>query len=288
MFSHPNPCSIVEFRGLPLSKKEKPDYAIRKVIQALNILEQFHGDVEELSLTELSKRLAMKEESVGQLLATLKSRSYIEQNKATAGYRLGFKNLKLANTAIRQMDLYRVSHPVLASIAGECGETTAVAVLKKFFVLELDAVHSEHLVQVVPRVGMHLPVHCTAAGKMLIASETDESVARLLKGMALERYTRNTLTCIEELRSQLRQIAEEGYAVDDEELNLDVRGVATPIRNYDGRVVGAVVINGPSCRIDLHRLVGELIPLVQRGAREISARLGFHPLEPQRPYNTSL
>jgi DNA-binding IclR family transcriptional regulator len=68
-------------------------------------------------------------------------------------------------------------------------------------------------------------------------------------GAEMERYTRNTLTCVEELRLQLCRIVENGYAVDDEELNEDVRGVAAPIRNYAGQVLGAVVITGPSFRV---------------------------------------
>jgi len=266
----------------PHAKKEKTDYIIHKVMQALNILEQFHDDVDELSLTELSKRLALNEGSVQMLLATLKSRNYIEQNGSTKNYRLGFKNLELAQTVLRQTDLYRVSHPVLAATAAECGETTAVAVLRKSQVIELDAVQSEHPVRVVPRVGVHLPVHCTSAGKVLIARETDEALERIFKGVELTPYTGKTVTSLEELKRQLRLAAVSGYAVDDEELDRDVRSVAAAIRDYAGKVVGAVVITGPSCRISLERLTDELLPLVQRGAREISAKIGFHDAELER------
>jgi len=288
MTSCQNPDCAGEVRSLQPGKKEKTDYIIQKVIQALNILEQFHDEVDELSLTEMSRRLAMPEGSVDLLLATLTSRDYIEQDRSSKGYRLGFKNLELAQTVLRQTGLYRISHPVLASLAGACGETSAIAVLKKTHVIELDAVQSEHPVQVVPRVGVHLPVYCTAAGKVLIAAETDEELELRFKGVKLESYTPNTVICAEELKLQLRRVVEAGYAVDDEELDRDVRAVAAAIRDYAGRVVGVVVITGPSCRISLERLAGELIPLVQRGASEISARLGFHeqPHPPAAPPGT--
>ena len=282
MINYQNPYGALE-PGVQPVKKEKTDYIIHKVIQALNILEQFHDEVDELSPAELSRRLALNEGSVNLLLATLKSRNYIEQNGATKNFRLGIKNLELAQTVLRQTDLYRVSHPVLASLAGECGETSAVSVLRKSHVIELDAVQSEHPVQVIPRVGVHLPVHCTAAGKMLIAHGTHEALDGLLNGGALQGYTPNTVTCAGELRLQLLRIVEKGYAVDDEELDRDVRSVAAAIRDYGGRVVGAVVITGPSCRIGLDRLADELIPLVQRGAREISARLGYQEADQPPP-----
>lgn len=264
------------------AKKEKANYIIQKVVQALDLLEQFHDEVDELGLTELSKRLSLNQSSVAMLLATLKSHNYLEQNKSTGNYRLGFKNLELAQNVLRKIDLYRVAHPVLASISAECGEIAAIAVLSKFHVIELDAIPSDHPVQVVSRVGVHLPVHCTAAGKMLIALKTPLELENLLLGMELSTHTRNTVTCAGALKLKLGEIAQIGYAIDDEELDRDVRSVAAAIRDYAGLVVGAVVITGPSCRISLERLTGEMANLVQEGARQISARLGFHEADPKR------
>lgn len=257
-------------------KKDKTEYIIHKVILALDILEQFHDDVDELTLGELSKRVGMTESSLGLMLPTLMSRNYIEQDKISKRYRLGYKNLELAQAVLRQTDLYRVSHPVLASMSHQCGENCSVAVLRKSHVIELDSVQSDHPVQVVRRVGVHLPVHCTAAGKMLISFESEEALELISERGGLDRFTPNTLTGVDELKEQLGRILEQGYAVDDEELDPYVRGVAAAIRDYSGRVVGAVVINGPSCRVDRNRIDKELIPLVRNGAREISLKLGYN------------
>lgn len=255
--------------------KKKADYIIVKVIQALNVLEQFHDDVDELSLTELSHRLDMHEGSLIPMLATLKGRHYLEHNGATNKFRLGLNTLQLAQTVVRQTDLYRVSHPVLSAVSHECGETASVAVLRKAQVIELDAVLSEHPVRVVTRVGVHLPVHCTAPGKALIATLPMQVLEAMLTADPLRRYTEKTLTRPAELLSVLAGIARTGYAVDDEELDSDVRSVAAVIRDYCGQVVGALVVTGPSCRLTLERIEKELVPLVKRGAEEISGRLGF-------------
>jgi DNA-binding IclR family transcriptional regulator len=292
MMSYQNPYSEAVAPSLTPAKREKTDYIINKVIQALDILEQFHDEVDELSLVELSKRLSLNETALRMLIATLKSRYYIEQNSSTNNYRLGFKNLELAQTVLRQTDLYRVSHPVLASVAALCGENTAVAVLRKRHVIELDAIQSEHPVQVVSRVGEHLPVHCTAAGKLLIACQTPELLERLLSESELKGYTRNTITCPDRLRLALRAVVGQGHAVDDGEHDQEVRAVAAPIHDFAGAVVGALVVTGPSCRISLERINEELAELVRNGAGEISARLGFHlgerqpaetPAAPKRP-----
>ena len=92
-----------------MAKKEKSEYLIQAVSHALDLLEQFHGETDELGVTELSKRLKLHKNNVFRLLATLESRGYIEQNRVTENYRLGLKTLELGQTFIKQMGLLRQS-----------------------------------------------------------------------------------------------------------------------------------------------------------------------------------
>ena len=94
-----------------MARKEKSEYIIQAVSHALDLLEQFHDEVDELGVTELSKRLKLHKNNVFRLLATLESRGYIEQNKATENYRLGLKALELGQTFIKQMGLLRQAKP---------------------------------------------------------------------------------------------------------------------------------------------------------------------------------
>jgi DNA-binding IclR family transcriptional regulator len=258
-----------------MARKEKSEYLIQAVSHALDLMEQFHGDVDELGVTELSKRLKLHKNNVFRLLATLESRGYIEQNKVTENYRLGLKTLELGQTFIRQMGLLRQSKPVLESLVKECNETTYVAILKEQCIIYLDAVETDMTVRVVPRVGSRLPAYCTAAGKVQIAYMSDEELENYLPTKEFKRYTPNTITDRDELRQQLKIIAEQGYAVDNEELDIGVRCVGAPIRDYTRRIIGAVSISGPSMRFTDERMEKELIPLVIKAAREISAKLGY-------------
>ena len=216
-----------------MAKKEKSEYIIQAVSHALDLLEQFHDEIDELGVTELSKRLKLHKNNVFRLLATLESRGYIEQNKVTENYRLGLKTLELGQTFIRQMGLLRQSKPVLEALVKECNETTYVAILKDFNIIYLDAVETDMTVRVVPRVGSWLPAYCTAAGKVQIANMSEE------------------------------------------ELDIGVRCVSAPIRDYTRRIIGAVSISGPSMRFPDERMEKELIPLVKKASEEISVKLGF-------------
>lgn len=258
-----------------MAKKEKSEYLIQAVSHALDLLEQFHGEVDELGVTELSKRLKLHKNNVFRLLATLESRNYIEQNKVTENYRLGLKTLELGQTFIKQMGLLRQSKPLLEALVANCNETTYVSILKDFNIVYLDVVETDMTVRVVPRVGSRLPAHCTAAGKVQIAYMSDEELETYLPNKELQKFTPNTITDRDTLKKHLKVVAEQGFALDDEELDIGVKCVSAPIRDYTRRIIGAVSISGPSMRFSAERVKNELIPLVLKSGDEISAKLGF-------------
>lgn len=259
-----------------MAKKDKSEYIIQAVSHALDLLEQFHGDVDELGVTELSKRLKLHKNNVFRLLATLESRGYIEQNRATENYRLGLKSLELGQTFIKQMGLLRQAKPILERMVKECNETSYVAIFKEGYIVYLDVVETDLTVRVVSRVGSRLPAYCTAAGKVHLAYMSEEEVDSLLPTREFKGYTPTTVTDKEKLKAELRQVAEQGYSIDNEELDLGVRCVAGPIRDYTRRIVGAISVSGPSMRLSDERIEKELIPLVTSAAEDLSTRLGFH------------
>lgn len=259
-----------------MGKKDKSEYIIQAVSHALDLLEQFHGDMDELGVTELSKRLKLHKNNVFRLLATLESRGYIEQNRATENYRLGLKSLELGQTFIKQMGLLRQAKPILERIVKDCNETAYVAIFKEGYVVYLDVVETDLTVRVVSRVGSRLPAYCTAAGKMHLAYMSEEELDHLYPGNEFKTYTPTTISSKAQLRKELQTIAEQGYSLDNEELDLGVRCVAGPIRDYTRRIVGAISVSGPSMRFSDDRIEKELIPLVMKTAEELSTRLGYH------------
>lgn len=256
-------------------KKDKSEYIIQAVSHALDLLEQFHDDVDELGVTELSKRLKLHKNNVFRLLATLESRGYIEQNKATENYRLGLKALELGQTFIKQMGLLRQAKPILEQIVEDCNETAYVAIYKEQHTVYLDVVETNLTVRVVSRVGSRLPAYCTAAGKVHMAHMTDEELEGLLSEIKFVQHTPTTIVGAAALKAELEKVREQGYAFDDEELDAGVRCIAAPIRDYTRRIVGAISISGPSMRIDNERAESKLVPLVLKAGADLSTRLGY-------------
>ncbi len=111
-------------------RREKSNYIIRSVSHALDVIEQFFGEADELGVTELSKRLKLHKNNIFRLLATLESRGYIEQNKATENYRLGLRSLHLGQAYVSRMGLLRQARPIMEALVKQVRESAYVAVAR--------------------------------------------------------------------------------------------------------------------------------------------------------------
>lgn len=260
------------------TKRKKSDYIIQSVDHALDVLEAFHGEEDELGITELSRRLKLHKNNIFRILATLTNRGYVEQNQSTDNYRLGLKTLELGQTYIRHAGLLSVARPVMEDLNREVNENVYIGILKDKFAFYLDVVESTHTVSVLSRVGCRVPTYCSAIGKVQLAYESMENIMSVLTKKELERYTPKTITDREKVLDHLKLIKELGYAIDDEEWDEGVRCIGAPIYDYMRKVVGALSISAPSVRMSMDRIKKEYVPLIKKAAGEISSQLGYQSL----------
>jgi DNA-binding IclR family transcriptional regulator len=256
-------------------RREKTNYIIQSVFHALDVLEQFAGEHDELGVTDLSKRLKLHKNNVFRLLATLESRGYIEQNKTTENYRLGIRCLQLGRTYVSQMGLLRQAHAVIEGLARSgVRETAFLALFHKDVVVPIDAVEPDRPVRMIVSVGEPLPLHCTAAGKLHLASVPDPAARESLIEH-LPRFTESTITDRQILLHELDRVSAQGFAVELGEHIDDVNSVAVPVRDYTRNVVGSLNVSGPAHRMTPERIENELVSLVVAAGQNLSSRLGF-------------
>jgi len=260
----------------PMVRRDKTNYVIQSVAHALDVLEQFFGDVDELGVTELSKRLKLHKNNVFRLLATLEARNYIEQNKATENYRLGIKCLLLGRRYIHHMGLVRQARPILSDLARKCRESSYVAILRRDGVVPLEASEPEdRAVRITAPIGLTLPLHCTAAGKVHLAFDAEEQLRSTLPEN-LKSFTERTIIDRAQLLDELQRVGRDGYAVDMGEFMEEVNSVAVPIRDYTRLVVGSLAVAGPGYRLAPERITGEIAPALLDAGGELSRRLGYN------------
>ncbi len=257
-------------------KREKVNYLIQSVSHALDILESFTKSEDELGVTDLSKRLGLHKNNVFRLLATLEHRGYIEQNRETENYRLGPKTLQLGSIFIEQRECRRQARPILEDLMVATGETAVVAVLRANKVIYMDGVETNRTVRAVSRVGAMLPAHCTAVGKANLSFLPLAEIERLYPEAELPAVTTRTLRTRDALVNELGVVKERGYAVENEECDVDVKSIAAPVRDFSKEVIAAVGIVAPANRLGDDRLEkGGVAAKVREAATVLSLRLGY-------------
>jgi DNA-binding IclR family transcriptional regulator len=241
------------------------------------VLEVFHPNERDLSLSEIADRLVLPRSSVHRLLAALVTHGFVERDPTTRRYRLGIRLFEIGSTAIHERGLHSAAHPVLETLAAATGETCHLAVLsgaEAVYVYKIDGTSSFSMTS---RVGGRAPCHATSIGKVLMAW-AGQDLLRQVVAAGLRPYTKNTLADLGELEAALEGVRAQGYALDLEEYEEGLRCAAAPVRDHAGQVVAAIGIAGPS-----HRLTDEqlprVIPSVTGAANTISRNLGYVSLE---------
>ncbi|HYA88407.1 MAG TPA: IclR family transcriptional regulator [Nitrospirota bacterium] len=257
-------------------KREKVNYSIQSVSHALDILESFTRTEDELGVTELSKRLGLHKNNVFRLLATLEYRGYIEQNPATENYRLGVKTLQIGSIFIEQRECRRQARPILENLMAACGETTVVAVLRGNKIIYMDGVETDKTVRAVSHIGALLPAHCTAVGKVQLAQLSTAEIERLYPDQTLSTLTDRSIKRRDTLMVELKSVADQGYSLENEECEADVRGISVAVKDYSKNVIAAIGITAPVSRLTDERLEkGGIINLLRDSGQALSSKLGF-------------
>ncbi len=254
------------------STKRSTDSGIQSVQRAAAILRSFTEAEAELGVTVISDRLGLHKSTVSRLLSTLLQEGFVEQNRETGKYRLGLGLISLAGYALEHIDLRRVAHPHLLSLAELTQETINITILDGTECVNIERVASPRLIRYVGSMGRRTPLYCTSTGKVLLAYMTPAERDTVLPPK-LTRYTAKTIPDRQTLEQALVQIRAQGYGVAREEFEEDLTAVAAPLCNHLGRVIAAVSISGPTYRLEADKIEAFAGPL-RETARRISAQLG--------------
>ncbi|MDN5697712.1 MAG: IclR family transcriptional regulator [Rubrobacter sp.] len=248
-------------------------YSLSSVSSAVRVLCAFTPTEPELGVSELARRLGLGKSTVHRLLSTLSEGNLIERNPQTGRYRLGLKIYELGTVVSSRLNLHEAVAMHIDGLRDLTGETVHVGILDGAEVVYVERRESPHTLRLFGEVGHRNLAHCTSTGKVLLASIEDEALDEILKSAALEAKTPHTMTDPDELRREMEEIREQGFAVNMNEAEVGVASIAAPIRDSSGKVIAAISVAGPTLRFQQDAL-GRLTSAVVRTAKDISARLG--------------
>jgi len=176
----------------------------------------------------------------------------------------------------RLLCLHEHARPYLEDLRRQSTSTTPIAILDRTEILYIDRLpsHRRGHSQIDLHPGSRLPAYCTAMGKALLASLPETEQRAVIAEVALKRYGPHTITSKTALRAELKGMAKEGIAVNDQELAAGLHAIAANIRD-DTEVTAAICIAAPASIISLEEMVEHLTPHLRSTADRISARLGY-------------
>ena len=258
-------------RRLPARGQTGSSKSLQK---ALRILLYMGENGPALGVTQLASGLNLNKTTVHRLLHAMEKFDLIERNPESDRYRLGLKLHELGNRAVESRTLRTEAHRFLLELSRATHETVSLAVPGLGGVVCLDRVDSrDSIITVRTPIGARFPPHCTAAAKAILAYMPEEEVEAILAIMGLTSYTPYTMTTLVEVKKNLRDVAERGYALDRQETERGLSGVAAPIWSRDGRVIAAVGVAGTTLRFRGKELARK-IALTKETTAKISASLG--------------
>lgn len=248
-------------------------YNIRAVERTMDILNCFSGEREELSLSEISTQIDLPRSSTHRFLVTLENGGFLEVNPLNHYYHLGSKILNLGSLAIGRIRLADKGYSHLVQLSKTTQATAHIVVMNQGEAMYIAKVEDSNSI-IRSYVGKRVPLHSSAVGKVILGAMSEEQFDSIYKDKELQVFTQNTIKNVNVLKACVGEVLQNGYALDNEELEEGLRCVAAPIKNYEGKTIAALSVSSLAPKLSSGRLP-EIISQVQKTAFEISRDIGF-------------
>jgi IclR family pca regulon transcriptional regulator len=248
-------------------------YSVGTVERAFSLLERLAELQRPARLPELTQLMGLSKASVYRLLRTLMELGAVRQ-VAGEGYTLGPALISVGQSALRATQLPELARPHMDRLHEQLGESIVLSVLDHDEIVYVDRIEAQQILSTRAQVGAKLPAYCTASGQVLLAGLDDSEVVGRLARSDLVAHAPNTLTSVPELLARLEVIRRNGFAINDEELEVGHRAASAPVRDHTDLVAAALSISVPAARVSIDELTRFAREALVPAARALSADLG--------------
>jgi len=246
-------------------------YGAPSVKKAFAILSAVSSAKDGMGVSDLAKKLNMPKSTVHGMTSTLEELGAVLRDPLSKKYKLGFTLLEIGRSAYSRIDLQTSARPVTEELMERTQTSVFLGILNWGQVTILDVVESRQGLNITAPIGSTIPLFAGAVGKVFLAAMPDDQTARIIKSKGLPRFTDNSILDMDLYFSELNQVREKGYAVDDEEYILGVRAVASPLMGL-GQLRSAIWAVGFKASLD-EKKMQTLTAETQKAAKTISRRI---------------
>lgn len=221
------------------------------------------------TLQSLVEETGLPKPTLHRMLQQLEGSGMLQREADNRHYSKGSRLRRLAESLLLNDTIHGARHAVLSQLVEEVGESCNITALSGGEVLYLDRVETSAPLRFYLHPGSRVPVHCSASGKLFLAQMSPAQRRRLLDEMPLKAFTRNTLTDLAALESEIETVREQGYAFDDEEFLPGLLCIAVLAPSPKGRSNLGIAIQAPIMRMTQDKAL-EYLPALERAAKAIA------------------
>jgi IclR family pca regulon transcriptional regulator len=240
---------------------------ITALARGLAVIKAFNGQGPQMTLSDVAKLADLPRATVRRCLLTLQALGYV--NATGRFFSLSPQVLTLAQAYLGSSVLPRVAQPFLERVSETIAESCSVSILNGEEVIYVARSSRKRMASLHRDVGTHLPAHCTSMGRVLLAALSPGELDRFLRTATLRAYTPHTVTDPGTLRGILSQVARDGMCMVDQELEIDLRSLAVPIHNGNGRVIAALNVSTQAGRTSRDHMMEVFLPVLRTAAAEM-------------------
>ncbi len=253
-------------------KKERQH--IQSLMRALDILEAVRDSSEPMRSTDIAAATGLGMATAHNIIRTLFARKYLAQDKHNR-YLLGVECMQLQTGALNCFSRVRDAvGPVVRKLAEETNDTTFFGCEANMSLVCLSLCQGGGNLVVRPEQHWLKLLHCTGAGKVILAEKGIDWFAELAELNPPEKIAANTITTVGEMRVEIEKIKRNGYALCMGECSEDVSALGIPVYDKHGEFVGALAQSIPSLFIEAGRIdINERVKILRKHAEMISAQL---------------
>lgn len=248
---------------------------VQVINRVFDILEFISTKRDGVGITEISLKLDINKSTVHRIVNALAERGYIEKDNLNSVYKLGLKVVDLSSMYLNNVELKTEARTYLWELTNKLGLATHLGILDGTDIVYIDKIDVVSSRRLYSKIGLRIPVYCSALGKSMIASMNDDDCDELLSKCSFEKFTKKTLLTKEQVISQLKSYKKNGWYIDDEEHDDGIRCIASTVYDYTGRAVAAISISGANTLISSEN-ESEIGNMIFDTAQKISKRLGYN------------
>lgn len=252
-------------------------YTVQSVKKAFELLEFLSEQATPADLSHLAAKVGITRNKTYRILMTLAENGLIERDPVSGCYHfgIGLNSVLLAQKILSHSSVINLAHPVMENLAKQLDEAVYMTVIRGDEVLFLDMVDCDQQIKAKPMIGEKFPFFTNAAGKVIKALESRELTEWLPN---TKRGKLKNMPDPQKLASELSEIRSNGgVAIDRDGLGEGISSVAVAVKDYAGKVIGAVTLLAPSFRMVQERIEKEIVPSLLVSAALISAKFGYMP-----------